>query len=77
MGNRAQQAKAFLGQWYIINAAKNWFDFDITFNQVDEVISWYNKEQLKPGEEREERFERALQRYVEHMLKIREREAAS
>lgn len=65
MGNRAKQTKEFGGQWYVINAAKNWLDHDLTFNEVDDVMTIYKNINVIPGEEKEDRFERALMKYVD------------
>lgn len=65
MGEEAEKEKALGGKWYIINAAKNWFATDITFNQVVEIQALFKEERREPMETREALFERVLMRWVE------------
>lgn len=65
MGNKAELSKEFLGNWYIIRAAKNWFGFHVTFNMCDEIRETYHSLRQEDFDTSEDRFEEALKQYNE------------
>lgn len=68
MSNRAEKAKEFLGNWYIIHNAKNWFDFGVSFNMIGSIREYFWRFHLVQDRTKytdEEIFEMALQQYIE------------
>lgn len=65
MSRKSEAAKEFLGNWYIIDAAKNWFGFHVTFNMCDEIRAEYNALSYEGFDSKEDRFEQALKQYHE------------
>jgi len=63
MGVNSEKTKQFLGNWYIIKAARNWIGLDLSFNQCDEVRAIYYKLSYQDYDSKEQRFEDALFEY--------------
>lgn len=74
----ANKSKEFMSRWYIINAAKNWFGRDITFNDVDTIKAMYWSEPDKVDGKQisnEQRFENTLERYDRDLKLITKKES--
>jgi len=69
---KAEKQKAFLGDWYIINAAKNWLGVDLSFNMCDDVRALYRGSSKKVGLTNEQHFENVL---IEYHQKLQDEQA--
>lgn len=71
MSARSDAAKAFLGKGWVVKAAKNWYNFEITFNEAEESVTYYYREKRERGENNEEVFARSLMAYLEDLREKR------
>ncbi len=65
MSRKSEASKDFLGNWYIIEAAKNWLGVHVTFNMCDEIRASFYATDRPIDMTNEQHFENILIEYNE------------
>lgn len=65
MSRKSEASKEFLGNWYIIGAAKDWLGLHVTFNMCDEIRAAFYAKERPVDMSVEQHFENVLIEYNE------------